>query len=99
MALTKLQSARLYSIALGGARSPIRLAQAVIQPQGVSELRGYLNRHLEMVTIRAEQFSKKTAQLTALDCQYTELLPEQFISIKVERQVRGKVRWNADREM
>lgn len=80
--------------------TPVELVQVVIQPPffrlppaafyEVDELHRHLNRHLNVVTNSAEQFVSKTAELTALDCQYAELLAEQFAPTRTERQVAVK---------
>ena len=79
---------------------PVLLARADLKPaffrlpfsalRDAGQLRHQLGRHLAVVTASAERFVQRTAELTALDCQYAELLAEQFTSSRVERQVAVK---------
>ena len=80
--------------------NPIRLTQVILQLpftrlpiaayQNASDLRRHLDPHLRAVVDCAEQFSRRIAELTSLDCNYAELLAELYGPHRIERTVAVK---------
>jgi hypothetical protein len=79
---------------------PIRLAQVALHRpfsrlslaafQNAGDLRRQLNPHLQVVVGCADQFNRGMAELTSLDCHYSELLTELYCPYRSERTMTVK---------
>lgn len=80
--------------------NPIRLTQVALQLpfsrlclttfRNANHLRQQLDPHLQVVVECADQFSRRMAELTSLDCHYSELLTELYCSYRSERTMTVK---------
>lgn len=79
---------------------PIRLSHVALRPpffrlpmaafRSASDLRRQLDPHLQIVLDCADQFSRRIAELTSLDCHFAELLAELYSAHRIEKTVTVK---------